>query len=254
MLIGLLLGFTLSCVEAQEEPTVTNLTWDSPFALKVPNSEISHPDQDSSVLTISRIDRTIPGREDESVFQATLFRMENPKLTSSHYVITGEVAYQNLPDKSQLELVVSYLESGSHSLATNERNGPQGHLAGTSDFRPFMIRFSMPDPGRPLQLEINVVLCGGSTATNPTSSGHLETLSLRNLKLIQYPNPPEPIPAVTSPITSASSPGIDWKSFWIGMATSALALLGLAQLLLLARRWKRIHHERELRRMASLDS
>jgi len=50
------------------------------------------------------------------------------------------------------------------------------------------------------------------------------------------------------------APAIDWKSFWIGTAACALTLLALAHLLVLARRWKRIRHERELRRIASLDS
>jgi hypothetical protein len=55
IMISLLLGLSPLCVKAEEATTVMDLSWDSPYALKVPGSEITHPDQGSPVLTISRV-------------------------------------------------------------------------------------------------------------------------------------------------------------------------------------------------------
>jgi len=56
------------------------------------------------------------------------------------------------------------------------------------------------------------------------------------------------------PLAPAPSPGLDWSSFWIGVTACVLVLLALAQVLLLVRRLKQGRHDKEMRRMASLDS
>ena len=92
LMISLLLGLGPLCVKAQEATTVIDLPWDSPYALKVPGSEITHPDQGSPVLTISRVNTNTIGQYEVPFYQATLFRIQNPKLRSKRYVLTGEVA------------------------------------------------------------------------------------------------------------------------------------------------------------------
>jgi len=220
MMLALIGGLTLSCAHAEDGTTVIDLPWDSPYAVKVPEGEVTHPTDGPAVLTIYRTqDRAFGDQED--VYEATLFRMQNPKLVSSHYILTGEVAYQNLPSLSQLQLASSYLQSGTSAQATDEDVGPQKYLSGTSDFRPFSIRFSTKDPGQPLQLEINVKLFGRCQAANPSNlppTVHPETFSLRNLKLVEYPNPPPspppPAPVAEAPVAAAPaapvpSPGLD---------------------------------------------
>ena len=55
-------------------------------------------------------------------------------------------------------------------------------------------------------------------------------------------------------IKEQQSYSIDWKSFLLGVTTTGLALLATTALLFLSRRWQHRRHERELRRIASLDS
>jgi hypothetical protein len=60
--------------------------------------------------------------------------------------------------------------------------------------------------------------------------------------------------ALQTQINEQESHTIDWKSFLLGVTTTGLALLATTTLLFLSRRWQRHRHERELRRIASLDS
>jgi hypothetical protein len=60
---------------------------------------------------------------------------------------------------------------------------------------------------------------------------------------------PESYPAVPA----VRIPGIDWKSFWLGAVATGALLLSAKVLIFLSQRWQRSRHERELRRIASLD-
>jgi len=260
LLLTLMLGLTLSCAHAEDATTVMELPWDSPYAVKVPDSEITHPDQGPAVLTVPIVFspkylNTYP------VFKATLFRIPDPKVASNVYTLTGEVAYQNLDGRSNLYLAASYLESGVSIMGTGDQAGLAASFNGTSDFRPFAITFTgHPASDKLQQLEVNVSLTGQPLPLGAKAGDLPESVSLRNLKLVEYPAPPPPppapiaeAPAAPVPATPAPSPGLDWPSFWIGVTACVLVLLALAQVLLLVRRVKQTRHDKEMRRIASLD-
>ena len=263
LLLTLILALTLSSACADDGTTVLDLSWDSPYALKVPNSEITHPADSPAVMTISIIPTSLDRFE---AYQSLLFRIPNPPIKSRTYALTGEVAYQHLASafevRNYLSLISSYLETGVSICKTDADAGLQGYFSGTSDFRPFAVTYhwGTGTPGKLLQLEIGVNIASRLRASENQKIGDVAgTLSLRNLKLVEYPDPsPPPTPPAPTVETAAPAPpasfsGLHWPSFWIGVTTCVLTLLALAQVLVLVRRAKQARKDKEMRRIASLD-
>jgi hypothetical protein len=176
----------------------------------------------------------------------------------------GDIQYKDVSD-GYLELTANFaseepgLPGPSLVLRASDDIGPLARLRGsTPDWTPFWLPFdSSQQKSRLTSLVVNL---------NLADRGNVY---LRNVRLVQYPDgtfpkslapsgtipPPQPLyPAAVGEATRPASPGIDWKSFLLGAATTGLALLAVTGLIFVSRLWQRRHHERELRRIASLDS
>jgi hypothetical protein len=205
LLIGLMLGCA-SLITAQQEETVLNLPPDSPFVLKDPGIKMVAPNG-SPALLVSR--QTPANFVDivENSSDVTIFRIPNPKITAIQYALTGEVAYKNVPTNSQLELVTDYLKFGTFYSRTESDGGLQQRLAGTGEFRPFALPLHGFDPV--MQAELHVIFQGRSVIATPTGTNHEESVSLRNLKLVQYKDNPTSAPATgAAPSAPAADPAM----------------------------------------------
>jgi hypothetical protein len=93
---------------------------------------------------------------------------------------------------------------------------------------------------------------------------------LRNVKLVQFPDGfpkswtppgtilPDPVIQYPSPPSGVASTSIaarafDWGAFSLGMLATLLAIVLAVSLSFFLKRLQRTRHERELRRIASLD-
>jgi hypothetical protein len=131
-------------------------------------------------------------------------------------------------------------------------------MEGTDDGRDFALPFDATDAKTKLvRLVMNLHLAGPGSVT------------LSDVKLVQYPDASTPAsqpPATLSSSQTAHTPvqvttvpatpsgGINWKSFLLGVAATGVSLLFGGGIIFISRRWQRRRHERELRRIASLDS
>jgi hypothetical protein len=125
-----------------------------------------------------------------------------------------------------------------------------GHIGGSRESGPFYLGFTRGNSYLAHyalnRLVFNVVLEGPGPAT----------VHLRDLKLVQYSEPPPTAAAPTTPLAKTEPPparGLDGKSFVLGIVATGVTQLAWGGVALLARRRQRVRHERELRRIASLD-
>jgi hypothetical protein len=176
-------------------------------------------------------------------------------IKTKHYAFVGDVRYENVSPGSYLEMWSyfgspfprAYPEAGAYFSRTLAENGPMGKLEGTHDWRAFWLPFDSTGATSTLK---NVVLNLQMTGTG--------TVHLRKIRLVQYPHDSliatHVTPTRVPVIAAANSGGIDWRSFLLGVFTTGLALLSAKTIIFLLQRWQRKLHERELRRIASLDS
>jgi biopolymer transport protein ExbD len=81
-----------------------------------------------------------------------------------------------------------------------------------------------------------------------------QQIGLSQISFATAPTVPKaPTLAEAGNATAPASSSIAWRSFWLGVATMALSLVALAGGGFLFRRFRRVRHQRELRRIASLD-
>jgi hypothetical protein len=105
---------------------------------------------------------------------ATVLTINQPKITTDFYVITGEVRYDNVEGDGFLEMWSHFGETAAYFSRTLGVSGPMAKLTGTSDWRAFTLPFNAKGASSPpSKLVINVYLPGRGS------------VFLRNLKLIQ---------------------------------------------------------------------
>ena len=105
---------------------------------------------------------------------ATVLTINQPKITTDFYVITGEVRYDNVEGDGFLEMWSHFGETAAYFSRTLGMSGPMAKLTGTSDWRAFNLPFNAKGASSPpSKLVMNVYLPGKGS------------VFLRNLKLIQ---------------------------------------------------------------------
>lgn len=242
------LAFRFGSGDSPDGKTVMNLTWDSPYAVKIPTGPITVAINSPTSATFTRAPST-PADGRFFHFQTDLFRIPNPPVRWN-YVITGLASYENLPDRSELQLAACYL-GGNIVVDMDRESGANKGFAGTSELRPFIMPVQlMPGQGELLQLDVSLFIAGDAQ-TPPVPIGAVEKLTLSDLKLVRYPDPPADSTTPASPPPSVS--GLDWKSFLIGTAATAILGLAMAQGFVLVRRLRKLKADREIRQMSSLD-
>ena len=108
------------------------------------------------------------------VMSATVLTINQPKITTDFYVITGEVRYDNVDGDGFLEMWSHFGETAAYFSRTLGVSGPMAKLTGTSDWRAFTLPFNAKGASSPpSKLVINVYRPGKGSVV------------LRNLKLIQ---------------------------------------------------------------------
>ena len=119
---------------------------------------------------------------------ATVLILDRPKITTVCHAITGEVAYKNMAPGSCLEMWTTF-EGGEMVFSrTLAPDGPLESLAGTSDWRAFVLPlFSVKQMGPPRRIELNVVFAGGGS------------VSLGPLRLVEYSDEESPLPGFAPP-------------------------------------------------------
>ncbi len=217
----------------------------------------------------------------------TLWQISYPPVTEGTFAVVGEIRYDNVGD-GFLKAGTGWTpvnEPNRFTMAstfrTDQAQGPFGRLTGTSDWRPFWLPCGpiSVDPqlaSSPIKLKVLDI-----TLALALGKGNVY---LRNVKLVQchgdfpkswtppgtiippvevqYPSPP-PRATPTAPQTQGqvgslisleNTRALCWIFFFAGMVTTALVLLLARGLGFLFRRIRHRQKERELRRIASLDS
>jgi hypothetical protein len=202
-----------------------------------------------------------------------LWSINYPPVTEGSFAVVGEIRTQDVGD-GFLEASSAWTPVGEpdrftviSTVRTEQSPGPFGRLAGTTSWKAFWLPcgpFAI-DPqlaGAPVKLkslEIDLRLAGTPNAA----------VYLRNVKLVQCPGGfpkswtptgailPEPQVQYPSPPASLSpsknSSAMNWKSFILGIVATILTLAAVGSISFWVRRLKKRRHERELRRIASLD-
>lgn len=90
---------------------------------------------------------------------ATVLVIEEPKITSDFYKLSGDVRYENVEGDGFLEMWNYFGDGGQYFSRTLGETGPMGKLRGTSDWRPFILPFNATGAkSRPTKLVFNVQL------------------------------------------------------------------------------------------------
>lgn len=169
----------------------------------------------------------------------------------NHYAIVGEVRCEKATAGSYLEMNSyfgspfprKYPEAGEFFSRTTAGEGPMGKLQGTQDWREFWLPFDATGATERLRnVVLNLQLAGPGT------------VSLRKIRLVRYDgNPFGMAPAKAPENSSSAAAAISWNSFFLGAFAALAALFLVGGLVFGVKRLQKKQHERELRRIASLD-
>ncbi len=166
---------------------------------------------------------------------ADLLAFTEPSSSSRHYMVTGEVRWENIVGHVSLTMGVA---NSNYAGTVGVASTPDGNKnwTGTHDWQPFTLDCNMPPA------------TGGQTpnqfiAEMGVKSSGTGVLSVRNLRLWVYGASPLPGPAQPAHFNP--------RSFSLGLAAGiVMCLLGVR----LQTMRRKSSHERELRRIASIDS
>lgn len=100
--------------------------------------------------------------------------IDNPPITETRYAIEGEVRYANVLGQGHLESWNEF-ETGNFFSKTTQPSGPMGVITGTSNWRSFVIPFTITRKSTPpKRIELNLVLPGNGTVwLRPATLTHL---------------------------------------------------------------------------------
>jgi hypothetical protein len=236
-------------LDSSDEKPVLKLTWDSPSAIRVLSGSMTVLLNSPTSVTFLRSNPISPNQKFFH-FQSNLFRIPNPPVRW-HYVVTGEAAYQNLPDLSEIQITACYL-GGNVVIDMDPNSGAANSgFMGTSELRRFAIPVQiLPEKGDLIELDLSLFIASNE-GTPPVPAGGVEKLTLSNFELVRYPDPPVDSPH--SSYAARSFFGLDRKSFLIGTATTAILCLAATQTVTAVRRLRKLRADREMRQISSLD-
>jgi len=116
--------------------------------------------------------------------KVTVLTIEAPHVTSSRYVLTGQVRYDDVAGTGYLEMWNYFPGGGQYFTRTLGHEGPMMTLHGTSGWRPFALPFDATGAQPPTRLVVNVVLEGRGTV-------YLSELTLRDQAQADGSVPPD---------------------------------------------------------------
>lgn len=241
-----------------------------------PSVIITGSDTPASWLSISRTaDTPLDLNQIDAGFLNPLQSFSNIIPTPRRYGLIGQIEYEDVAPGSYLEMR-SYFSAPSNPAETNtplarppSYYDSRAAIEGSSSGRLFSLPLdSTKIPGKLVGLSFNIHFAGRGK------------LIMRDVKTVRYDEPlpasvtPTDSPVVgtlaPAPVATTSEPAsrppsleqadlttqspIHWKSFLLGVAATGVFLLAGGGIIFISRRWNRRRHEREMRRIASLDS
>jgi hypothetical protein len=152
-LATLIIAFFAGAATAQQKP-LAEYSWQTLAAagqLKT-GTVVTLPDK-SVALKIEN-----PGPQP---LMATVLIVEQPKITSEFYALSGDVRYDAVEGDGYLEMWNHFGETEAYFSRTMGETGPMAKLRGTSDWRPFILPFTATGAkSHPTKLVVNVHLPG----------------------------------------------------------------------------------------------
>ena len=116
-----------------------------------------------------------------------LITLDGRPVTKSTYAVRGQVAYDTVVGEGYLELWSHFSGGEQYYTRSLAGGGPLQSLKGTSDWRRFVLPFTMSHPGRtPERLDVNIVLPDGGT------------VYLDSLELVEFEADENPLTAAGS--------------------------------------------------------
>ena len=89
----------------------------------------------------------------------TVFTLDDPGITESRWMFSGEVHYEKVLGKAYLELLNQLTDGQTYISRTLSPAGPMAWITGNSGWRPFALPFNAWKAGnRPTRIVFNVVL------------------------------------------------------------------------------------------------
>jgi hypothetical protein len=89
----------------------------------------------------------------------TVFTLDDPGITESKWMFSGEVHYEKVQGKAYLELLNHLTDGQTYFSRTLSPDGPMAWITGNSGWRPFALPFNAWKFGnRPTRIVFNVVL------------------------------------------------------------------------------------------------
>lgn len=140
----------------------------------------------------------------DTPLQVQLLKIKKPPVKNTVYAIRGELKYERVQGDGYLEMWNFYppikkgLPEGQYFSRTLGVSGEMGKIAGTSNWRPFVLPFDRTGAsGPPTRLELNLFLPGSGT------------VYLGPIELVEYP------PGVS--LAGATAPGAWWSDQTAGL-------------------------------------
>jgi hypothetical protein len=214
------------------------------------------PDTGKIELTVihSKTSKTLfTGSALEGIYPiADIYPIDLEKLTAGSYAILGEVRAEKDATGSSIVMWKNTENDNLPPVRALDATGNTFDLKPSDAWQPFWIPFDTKT-ARPIRLGVKLYLYGPGT------------FHFRNLRLVQYPDaPPAPVAvSASTPLTLAQMGEItDQKQaralriiwFCLGVVATGLSLAIFTGFAFLIRRLRQKRHDRELRRIASLDS
>jgi len=166
ILVALLLTAPVVATHAAETK-LRDLAWPELASSKLLRA--GTPTTDSTGQTFLKLDHQ--EAKPETVNVVTL---DDPKVTTEVYAISGEVRYEGMVGDGYLEMWSHFGASDAYFSRTLGENGAMAKLTGNSEWRPFSLPFNAKgSKSHPTALDLNVHFAGKGT------------VYLRNVKLSQ---------------------------------------------------------------------
>ena len=177
-----------------------------------------------------------PTIADEAGTTHALARLDAPGVAGPAYLVRGRVRTEDVIGIGFLEMWSDLGAQGRYFSRTLGSTGPMRNLAGTQDWRTFVLPFQLGDGPTPRALELNVVLPGSGK------------VFLEGLELVQLDSEEEVNALLgAGPGGQGSGRLTPSAGILLGAIAGALAVSGVVV-------WRRRSSRAELRRMSALDA
>jgi hypothetical protein len=191
----------------------------------------------------------VRGRDDAET-TTKIIELKSPTIAAKKYIVKGWIKYEGVEGDGYMEMLSRFDGHDFFSRTLGDR-GPMGKLKGDSQWRIFLLQFTLEPGMRPEHIAVNVILPGKGAVT------------ITGVRLVQFNDPPATPPATapaangslppaippSPPLTHSTSTVLIWSA-----VTAFVACLVVASAMLRRRRRRHETITSELRRMHALDA